>query len=166
MGLQQTYQPNRSSRGRFLSCGGVALIAGTVGCTGVVDSLADLALRNINIFRKTDDTPIGTVAITCSADETVLSELFELPPASDGEDTAEKDEKTAYKHVWTDPGTHEASVELKGGLEVQAEFPPSPSISIDDTNEEMSVFGFGPKEFGDSIGFTVGDSLIEFVQSR
>ena len=169
MALQQTlcqYSGSTTRRG-FLASGGVALIAGTAGCTGIVDSLADLALGDVNLFNETDNNLTGTVTITGSADETVLSESFDLPRASGDEDTAEEDTEdgmTAYEDVWTDSGTYEASVELDDGSEVQGESTASTSISIENTSEEMLAIGFGADGFDDAIGFTVGESLSEFAQ--
>lgn len=170
MALPRTFRQcsGSASRRRFLACGGAALVAGTAGCTGIVDNLADLALGEVNVFNETDDTLTGTVTITDSADETVLSESFELPPASDDEDAAEEDAEdgmTAYEDVWADPGTYEASVELGGDSAVQGESTASASVSIDDTGEEMLAIVFGGEEFDDAIGFTVGESLSEFAQA-
>lgn len=170
MALQQTFcqYSDSSSRRRFLACGGAALIAGTAGCTGIVDSLADLALGDVNLFNETDNTLTGTVTITDSAGETVLSESFELPPASDDEDTDEEDDEdgmTAYEDVWTDSGTYEASVELDGDSAVQGESTASASPSIGDTSEDMLAIVFGGEEFNDAIGFSVGESLSDLAQA-
>ncbi|WP_248648676.1 hypothetical protein [Halorubrum ezzemoulense] len=148
MALQQTSRQcsNSTYRRRFLACGGVALIAGTAGCTGIVDSLADLALGDVNLFNETDNNLTGTVTITDSADETVFSESFDLPPASDDEDAAEEDTEdgmTAYEDVWTDSGTYEASVQLDDGSEVQGESTASTSISIDSGYDKSLPVRYG-----------------------
>jgi len=170
MALQQTFRQRSGSvsRRRVLASSGAALIAGTAGCTGIVDSLADLALGDVNLFNETDNTLTGTVTITDSADESTLSESFVLPPASDDEDATEEDDEdgmTAYEDVWTDSGDYEASIELDGGSEVQGESTASASISIDDTSEEMLAIVFGGEESDDAIGFTVGESLSDLAQA-
>jgi hypothetical protein len=133
-----------------------------------VDSLADLALGDVNFFNETDDVLTGTVTITDPGDETVLSESFELPPASNDDDTDDENDEdgvTAYEDVWTEPGTYEVSVELDGNSEVYGESTASTSISIDDTTEEMLAITFGMEEFDDAIGFIVGESLSDFAQA-
>lgn len=170
MALRRTFQQYSSSASRrqFLACSGAVLTAGTAGCTGIVNSLADLALGDVNVFNETNDTLTGTVTITDSADETVLSESFELPPASDDDDDPEEDTEdgmTAYEDIWTDSGTYEASVELDGDSTVQGESTGSESISIDDTSEEMLAIVLGGEEFDDTIGFTVGESLSDLAQA-
>ena len=157
-----------TNRRRFLAACGVGLFGGTAGCTAIVDSLADLALGDVNLFNETESVLTGTVTITDPGDETVLSESFELPPASDDEDTDEEDDEdgvTAYEDVWTESGTYEASVELDGESEVQGEATASESISIDDTSEEMLAIAFGMEEADDAIGFIVGESLSDFAQA-
>ena len=170
MALHQTLCQSSVStkRRQFLAACGVGILGGTAGCTAIVNRLADLALGDVNLFNETDDVLTGTVTITDPGDETVLSESFELPPASDDEETDEdsdEDGMTAYEDVWTESGTYEASVELEGESEVQGESSASTSISIDDTAEEMLAIAFGAEEFDDAIGFTVGESLSEFAQA-
>jgi hypothetical protein len=133
-----------------------------------VDSLADLALGDVNLFNETEDVLTGTVTITDLGDETVLSESFELPPGSDDDDTDENNDEdgvAAYEDVWTEPGTYEASVELDGDSEVQRESTGSESISIEDTSEEMLAIAFGMEEVDDEIGFIIGESLSDFAQA-
>ena len=157
--------PNRR---RFLAACGVGLIGSTAGCTTIVDSLADLALGDVNLFNETEDVLTGTVTITGPGDETVLSESFDLPPESDDDDTDENNDEdgvAAYEDVWTEPGTYEASVELDGDSEVQGESTGSESISIEDTSEEMLAIAFGMEEVDDAIGFIVGESLSDFAQA-
>jgi hypothetical protein len=170
MALQQSFGAfsASTSRRRVLACGGATLVAGTAGCTTIVNRLADLALGDVNLFNETDDMLAGTVTITDSADEAVLSESFELPPASDDDDPDDEDDDdgmTAYDDVWTDPGTYEARVELDSGSTVQGESTATASIEIEDTSEEMLAIGFGVDGFDDGIGFTVGESLSEFAQA-
>ncbi|WP_241881394.1 MULTISPECIES: hypothetical protein [unclassified Halorubrum] len=170
MALQWTVRQylDSASRRRFLACSGGVLIAGTAGCTGIVNSLADLALGDVNLFNETDDTLTGTVTITDSADETVLSDAFELPPASGDEDADEKDDEdgmTAYEDVWTDSRAYDARVELDDDPAIQVESATSSSITIDNPSEEMLAIVFGGEEFDDTIGFTVGESLSDLAQA-
>ncbi|EMA72756.1 hypothetical protein C462_00127 [Halorubrum distributum JCM 13916] len=133
-----------------------------------MDSLADLALGDVNLFNETEDVLTGTVTITDPGDETVLSESFDLPPESDDNDTDENNDEdgvAAYEDVWTEPGTYEATVELDGDSEVQGESTGSDSISIEDTSEEMLAIAFGMEEVDDAIGFIVGESLSDFAQA-
>ncbi|OYR42235.1 hypothetical protein DJ82_03190 [Halorubrum sp. Ib24] len=134
----------------------------------MVNSLADLALGDVNLFNETDDTLTGTVTITDSADETVLSDAFELPPASGDEDADEKDDEdgmTAYEDVWTDSRAYDARVELDDDPAIQVESATSSSITIDNPSEEMLAIVFGGEEFDDTIGFTVGESLSDLAQA-
>ncbi|SEH53985.1 hypothetical protein SAMN05192561_105126 [Halopenitus malekzadehii] len=159
---------NSTSRRRYLAACGVGLFGSTAGCTTIVDSLADLALGDVNLFNETEDVLTGTVTITGPGDESVLSESFELPPESDDDDTDENNDEdgvTAYEDVWTEPGTYEASVELDSESEVQGESTASESISIDNTSEEMLAIAFGMEEVDDAIGFIVGESLSDFAQA-
>lgn len=170
MALQRTFRqyPSNVSRRHFLAYGGAALTAGTAGCTGIANSLADLALGDVNVFNETNDTLTGSVTITDAADKTVLSESFELPPSSSGEDAAEEDTEdgmTAYEDVWTDSGTYAASVELDGDSTVRGESAGSESVSIDDTSEEMLAIVFGGEELDDAIGFIIGESLSDLAQA-
>lgn len=169
MALHQTRSrcSDSTNRRRFLAACGVGLVGGTAGCTAIVDSLADLALGDVNLFNETDDILAGTVTIVDPSDETVLSESFELPPGTDDDTDEESDEDgvTAYEDVWTESGAYEASVELDGDSGVQGESTASTSISIDDTAEEMLAIAFGMEESDDAIGFTVGESLSEFAQA-
>ncbi|PHQ44955.1 hypothetical protein DJ68_15655, partial [Halorubrum sp. C3] len=67
-----------------------------------MDSLADLALGDVNLFNETEDVLTGTVTITDPGDETVLSESFDLPPESDDNDTDENNDEdgvAAYEDV-------------------------------------------------------------------
>ncbi|MFC5278436.1 hypothetical protein ACFPM1_06645 [Halorubrum rubrum] len=159
---------NSTNRRRFLAACGVGFFGSTAGCTTIVNSLADLALGDVNLFNETENVLTGTVTITGPGDETVLSESFELPPESDDDDTDENNDEdgvTAYEDVWTEPGTYEASVELDGDSEVQGESTTSESISIDDTSEEMLAIAFGMEGVDDAIGFIVGESLSDFAQA-
>jgi hypothetical protein len=170
MALHQTLSScsNSTNRRRFLAACGVGLFGSTAGCTTIVDSLADLALGDVNLFNETEDVLTGTVTITDLGDETVLSESFELPPGSDDDDTDENNDEdgvAAYEDVWTEPGTYEASVELDGDSEVQRESTGSESISIEDTSEEMLAIAFGMEEVDDEIGFIIGESLSDFAQA-
>ena len=170
MALHQTLSScsNSTNRRRFLAACGVGFFGSTAGCTTIVNSLADLALGDVNLFNETEDVLTGTVTITGPEDETVLSESFELPPASNDDDTDDENDEdgvTAYEDVWTEPGTYEVSVELDGNSEVYGESTASTSISIDDTTEEMLAITFGMEEFDDAIGFIVGESLSDFAQA-
>lgn len=170
MSLHQTRSQcsNSINRRRFLAACGVGLFGSTAGCTTIMDSLADLALGDVNLFNETDGVLTGTVTITGPGDETVLSESFELPVASDDEDPDEDNDEdgvTTYEDVWTEPGTYEASIELDDDSKVRGESTASTSISIDDTTEEMLAIAFGIEEFDDAIGFTVGESLSDFAQA-
>lgn len=99
------------------------------------------------------------------AGETVLSEPFELPPASDEGGSDEEDGVTAYEDVWTASGEYEASVDLDDGSEVEGEAAASASITIDDTDEEMLAVAFGMGGSDEPIEFTVGESLSEFAEN-
>jgi hypothetical protein len=132
-----------------------------------VDSLADLALGDVNLFNETDDVLTGTVTIVDPSDETVLDESFELSPGTDDEETDEDNDEdgvTAYEDVWTDSGTYEASVELDEA-EVQGESTASTSITIEDASEEMLAIAFGMDDSEEAISFAVGESLSEFAQA-
>jgi len=153
------------ARRRFLAGCGAVLLAGTAGCTAIVDGIADLALGDVNLFNETDAVLAGTVTVTDPAGETVLSEPFELPPASDEEGADEEDGVTAYEDVWTAPGEYEASVDLDGGSEVEGESAASPSVTIDDTDEEMLAVAFGMDGGDEPIEFTVGESLSGFAEN-
>jgi hypothetical protein len=170
MALQQALdRPSGSiARRRFLAGCGTAVFAGTAGCTAIVDSLAELALGDVNLFNETDDVLAGTVAITDPGGATVLSESFELSPGSETENTDEDEAEsdvTAYDDVWTDAGTYDASVELDSDFEVRGESTASTSVTIEDTSEEMLAIAFGVEEFDEPIGFAVGESLSEFARA-
>jgi hypothetical protein len=169
MALHQTCSQclNSTSRRRFLAGCGAGLLVGTAGCTAIVDSLADLALGDVNLFNETDDVLTGTVTIVDPSDETVLDESFELSPGTDDEETDEDNDEdgvTAYEDVWTDSGTYEASVELDEA-EVQGESTASTSITIEDASEEMLAIAFGMDDSEEAISFAVGESLSEFAQA-
>jgi hypothetical protein len=165
MALQRTIRQDAdsASRRRFLTGCGTVLAAGAAGCTGIVNSIADLALGEVNLFNETGDTLAGTVTVTDPAGETALSESFELSPSSDEGDESDEDGVRAYEDVWTDSGTYEASVELDG--EVDGESTASTSFSIGNTDEEMLAVAVGGEEFDEPIAFRTGEQLSDFAES-
>jgi len=76
MALHQTLTScsNSTNRRRFLAACGVGLFGSTAGCTAIVNSLADLALGDVNLFNETEDVLTDTVMIAGPGEETVLSE--------------------------------------------------------------------------------------------
>lgn len=157
-----------TSRRRFLAGGGAVLLASTAGCTSMIDDIADLALGDVNLFNETGTVLTGSLTIVGPADETVLSESFELPPESaddDPPDEEEEDGMLAYDDVWTDSGAYDASIELDDESRVQGVSTASAAISVDDTSEEMLAIGFAAEGFDDAIGFSVAESLSEFAEA-
>jgi len=154
------------SRRRFVTGAGAVAIASVTGCTGVVNRLADVALGEVNLFNQTDAAVSGTITVTDSADDTVLSESFELAPSTDGADEdGETDggDHAAYDDVWNGSGTYGATLELTEA--VQDRTTASSPVSIESPDEEMLAVAIGRDDADDAIDFSVGESLSDFAEA-
>jgi hypothetical protein len=153
------------SRRRFVTGAGTLAIASVAGCTGVVDRIAEVALGEVNLFNQTDTTVAGSITVTDSTDDTVLSESFELAPSTTGADEdaeTEGDDHAAYDDVWNGSGTYGARLELAEAVRDQTTA--SSPVSIETPDEEMLAVAIGGDDSDDAIDFRVGESLSDFAE--
>lgn len=105
------------SRRAVIAAGGTAALVSLAGCSAIVNSLGEMALKDVNIFSGADRSVSGTIELVDPNGEVVLEETFDLQQQSDSSENQENNDGTArYGDVWTDAGDYEASVELDVSL--------------------------------------------------
>lgn len=147
------------TRRQVLAAGSAALVAAMAGCSGIVDSVAEQVLAEVNVFNELDRSVTGSVEVKGPNGGSVLKETFDLPSMdSDGESNF-----VAYDNVWENDGDYEVTVELTNagsGSPSRAER----TVSVEDTEEDMVGVSVGSEEASELITIRFGDSLTDFAQ--
>lgn len=147
-----------TSRRQLLAAGGTAVLTAVAGCSSVVDLIADQFLEDVNVFNETEQQLSGTIQVIGPADETVLSEAFDLSPTENDDDD---DGSTAiFEDVWTESGPYEAVLELDDA-EIDGQSQAAETVTIDNPDDEMLGVPLGAENVDEPIGFRVGADLTD-----
>ncbi|WP_253736696.1 hypothetical protein [Halohasta salina] len=82
---------DRLGRRRLLTAAGTAAVVGLAGCADVANSVAELALGEVNLFNETGQQVAGSITVTGPEGSTVLDERFEIEPSSDDEESDDEE---------------------------------------------------------------------------
>lgn len=125
------------SRRTVIAGGGTVALASLAGCSAIVNQLAEMALKEVNIFNGAERSVSGTIEIVDPNDEVVLGETFDLKSESDSSEDADTNDGVAqYGDVWTDTGDYEVSIELE---ETLADDPGTGGNETESTNNSSDV---------------------------
>lgn len=130
------------------------------GCTTLIDSLAEQALGDVNLFNEVATALVGGIAVVDPGGETVLSERFELAAQTGDEPT--EGATRVYEDVWTTAGDYDVTVELDEGYEVRGESRRKEPVTIDYPADEMLGIPFGAEDVTAGIHFAVADTWSAF----
>lgn len=157
---QDHARTTRLSRRDVLGGLAVTSLAGLAGCTGVVNSLADQALGDVNIFNETEKRMHGMIEITGPGNSVAFSERFKLR-AQTGEEPTDG-ASAAYEGVWESAGSYTVHLRLDEGLQVRGESSRSESVTIEDPGEQMLGVALGADSESTGIAFAVAETWTGF----
>lgn len=156
----QRNRPSRVSRRGVLAGVATVAVAGTAGCTAIVNELAARALEDVNLFNETGDPLSGSVEVVGPDGSTVLSESFDLEAQTGDEPNAEA--TATYADVWTATGTYEVAVELGDGAAVRGQSSAETAVTVEGPDEQMLGVAFGAEDEDAGILFGFGENWSDF----
>ena len=126
-----------------------------------MNTVADAALEEVNVFNETSSALGGTLEVTAPNGTVVLDEQFDLAGKRDDEPTAEA--TVAYDGVWEGAGAYGLRVELADGDSVRGQARLDTSVTVDDPAEEMLAVAFGADGEEAGIYVAVAAEFSEFT---
>jgi hypothetical protein len=151
---------NRLSRRDVLGGLAVTSLAGLAGCSGLINSMADQALGDVNIFNETEKRMHGMIEITGPGNSVAFSERFKLR-AQTGEEPTDG-ASAAYEGVWESAGSYTVHFRLDDGLQVRGESSKSESVTIEDPDNQMLGVALGADSEPTGIAFAVSETWTGF----
>ncbi|MFO7833826.1 MAG: hypothetical protein R6V31_07170 [Halohasta sp.] len=141
-------------RRRLLTAAGTAAVVGLAGCAGVANSIAELALGEVNLFNETGQQIAGSITVTDPEGSTVLDETFEIEPDSDDEDgeADETDGTESYSDVFAEAGSYTVAAELDDDSAVSGDGTIETDLDVADPEEEHIIVVFGVDDFEGEAG--------------
>jgi len=145
---------DRLGRRRLLTAAGTAAVVGLAGCAGVANSIAELALGEVNLFNDTDQQVAGSITVTDPEGSTALDETFEIEPSSDDEEESDEEEESgeSYDDVFAGAGSYTVDAELDDDSAVSGDGTIETDLEVADPEEEHIVVVFGADDFEGGAG--------------
>ena len=143
----------RIGRRRLLTAAGTAAVVGLAGCAGVANSIAELALGEVNLFNNTDQRIAGSITVTDPEGSTTLDETFEIEPSSDDEEDNEDDDSgESYDDAFAGAGSYTVAAELDDDSAVSGDGTIETDLDVTDPEAEHIVVVFGADDFDGGVG--------------